>query len=89
MPDLYASDGPSDTVWLDIAELKDMLRDANPSRTCAADMVRDKLREADPDEIDQRDGVPAAAQELEASAKGGARRYGGTRPMKMSTTSPL
>jgi hypothetical protein len=48
----YSSEGPSDTIWLDIAELKDMLEDeAMPSSTIG-EMVRHKLDEAGADETE-------------------------------------
>lgn len=46
----YASDGPSDTVWLDIADLKVMLQDEPLPSGAVIEMIRSKLAETDPEE---------------------------------------
>lgn len=48
----YASDGPSDTVWLDIADLKVMLQDEPMPSGAVIEMIRSKSAEADPDETE-------------------------------------
>lgn len=48
----YSSDGPSDTVWLDIAELKDMLADEAMPSGRIVEMIRAQLAEAGPDETE-------------------------------------
>lgn len=48
----YSSEGPSDTVWLDIAELKDMLEDEAMPSGGIVEMIRARLAEADPDETE-------------------------------------
>lgn len=48
----YSSDGPSDTVWLDIAELKDMLTDEAMPSGRMVEMIRAQLAEAGPGETE-------------------------------------
>src|SRR5690606_28145079 len=48
----YSSGGPSDTVWLDIAELKDMLADEAMPSGRIVEMIRAQLAEARPDETE-------------------------------------
>lgn len=48
----YSSDGPTDTVWLDVIKLKTMLLEEVTSSGPAVEMVRKALAEADPDEAE-------------------------------------
>lgn len=46
----YSSEGPSETVWLDIAELRAMLNEEVGAADSVVTMVRARLAEAGPDE---------------------------------------
>ncbi|CCW19567.1 hypothetical protein EBBID32_39350 [Sphingobium indicum BiD32] len=48
----FASDGPSDTVWLDIADLKTMLDEEPMPSGPVVEMIRTRLAEAGPDETE-------------------------------------
>jgi hypothetical protein len=48
----YASEGPSSTIWLDIADLKDMLADEPMPSGPIVEMVRKAVAEAEPDEAE-------------------------------------
>ncbi|MDR6849962.1 MAG: hypothetical protein WCS75_00110 [Sphingomonas sp.] len=48
----FASEGPSSTIWLDIAEVKGMLRDEDAPSGIVVEMVREKLKTTDPDELE-------------------------------------
>lgn len=48
----YASEGPSDMVWLDIADIREMLKDEPMPSGCIVEMVRKMLTEAGPDETE-------------------------------------
>tara|TARA_R110000868_G_scaffold363120_2_gene625375 strand:- start:2654 stop:3400 length:747 start_codon:yes stop_codon:yes gene_type:complete len=48
----YSSEGPCDTVWLDVAELKDMLADEAMPSGRIVEMIRAQLAEAGPDETE-------------------------------------
>lgn len=48
----YASEGPSDMVWLDIADVREMLADEPMPSGCIVEMVRKLLDDAGPDETE-------------------------------------
>ena len=48
----FSSDGPSDTVWLDIADLKVMLDEEPMPSGLVVEMIRAKLAEVTPDEAE-------------------------------------
>ncbi len=48
----FSSEGPSDMVWLDIAELRELLADEPIVPGGIAELVRDKLADAAPDDIE-------------------------------------
>lgn len=48
----YASEGPSDMVWLGIADLKEALEDEPMPSGCIVEMIRKLLTEAGPDETE-------------------------------------
>ncbi len=48
----YSSEGPSDTGWLDIADLKAMLEDEVMPSGCIVEIIRERLAAAGPDEIE-------------------------------------
>lgn len=48
----FASEGPSDMVWLDIAELRAMLADETIAAESITEIVLDKLNAAGPEEVE-------------------------------------
>ncbi|SMC35284.1 hypothetical protein [Novosphingobium sp. B1] len=48
----FASEGPSDTVWLDIADIKSMLADELAPSGPVVEMIRAKLADVSPDEAE-------------------------------------
>ena len=48
----FSSEGPSDMVWLDIAELRELLADEIVAPGSIAQIVRDKLDDAGPEEAE-------------------------------------
>ena len=45
----FSSEGPSEMVWLDIAELRELLADEPIVPGGVAELIRDKLTDAGPD----------------------------------------
>ena len=79
----FSSEGPSEMVWLDIAELRELLADEPIVPGGVAELIRDKLTDAGPDEAEielesEDDAVLASIERasLEREAKRFAARQG-------------
>ena len=53
----FASDGPCDTVWLDIADIKSLLADEPTPSGPVVEMIRAKLTDVSPEETDRKSVV--------------------------------